>query len=80
MLAASKKKKTPSFIAVYDDYSRNKSLLLKIAPFYDFLFDFMSVEKTFAFRVLKNIHPRFAKMTEKRETRESLCPYKSSLY
>ena len=28
-----KEKKTPSFVVVDDDYSRNKSLLLKIAPF-----------------------------------------------
>ena len=35
MLAAPKKKK--KIIVVYDDYSKNKSLLLKIAPhFYKF--------------------------------------------
>ena len=33
MLAAPKKKKTPSIILVDDVSSRNKSLLLKIAPF-----------------------------------------------
>ena len=50
MLAAPKKKKTPSIILVDDVSSRNKSLLLKIAPFLWFSFlCFMSFEKTFAF-------------------------------
>ena len=50
MLAAPKKKKKEDVIIVDDDESMNKSLLLKISPFF-----MISFEKIFAFRVLKNI-------------------------
>ena len=54
-LQVQKRKKIPNVIVVDEDLSKNKSLLLKTSPFLWLFFDFMSFEKTFAFRVLKNI-------------------------
>ena len=85
MLAALKKEKTPSVIIVDTNYSRNKSSLLKIAPFLWFYafwknfrvlrfkkYPWFRVEKLSRFDDLE--FPKaenFAKMTEKRVTRVS---------